>query len=179
MEVEQYFRRLSSKWGLPVVIQEFIEGEEYDVVALGDGKGEVIGSVPMKKMQITDKGKAWGGITIKDSAMENFVINIIRKLKWRGPCEIEIIKSKKKKELFLIEINPRFPAWCYLSVGAGQNLPWANVKLAKQETVEKMPPYKVGIMFLRHSEDHIYAIGDYQEITTTGELCRQSDNIPK
>ncbi len=172
MEVEQYFRQLSTKWGLPVIVQEFINGEEYDVVALGDGKGGVIGAVPMKKMQLTDKGKAWGGITIEDPAMEAFVIDIINKLKWRGPCEIEIMKSKKTKEFFLIELNPRFPAWCYLSVGAGQNLPWATVKLAMNEQVGKMPPYKVGTMFLRHSVDQIYTIADYKNITTTGELHR-------
>ena len=28
-------------------------------------------------------------------------------------------------------MNPRFPAWCYLSAGAGVNLPWAVVELAR------------------------------------------------
>ena len=172
MEAEYYFRKLSTKWGLPVVVQEFIVGEEYDVVALGDGKGGLIGAVPMKKMQLTDKGKAWGGITIDDPSMNKFVREIMGKLKWRGPCEIEVVKSKKEKEFYLIEVNPRFPAWCYLSVAAGQNLPWATVKLALAEPVEEFQACRVGTMFLRNSFDCIYPLSEYQRIITEGELRR-------
>ncbi len=171
-EAEQYFHKFSSKWGLPVVIQELVVGDEYDVVALGDGKGNLLGAVPMRKMQLTDEGKAWGGITISAPDLDQFVKEIVSKLRWRGPCEIEVIKSRKDKKYYLIEINPRFPAWCYLSVGAGQNLPWTTVKLALGEEVEKLPPYKVGTMFLRNSVDHIYPLADYQEMTTSGQLIR-------
>ena len=170
MDAENYFRKISAKWGLPVVVQEFVVGQEYDVMALGDGQGGLIGAVPMKKMQLTEKGKAWGGITIDDSAMNKCVRDIIAKLKWRGPCELEIIKSKDTGEYYLIEINPRFPAWCYLSVGAGQNLPWATVKLAMNEPVSELSPCQIGTMFLRNSIDHIYPISKYQAIMTSGEL---------
>ena len=61
------FNKLSNKWGVPVIVQEFIKGDEYNVAALGDGKGNTIGAVPMKKLYITDKGKGWAGITIDDS----------------------------------------------------------------------------------------------------------------
>ena len=71
MEAENYFRKISAKWGLPVVIQEFVVGQEYDVMALGDGRGGLIGAVPMKKIQLTENGKAWGGITIDDTAMNS------------------------------------------------------------------------------------------------------------
>lgn len=175
IEAEQYFRVLSAKWGLPVVMQEFIAGEEYDVVALGDGKGSLVGAVPMKKMQITDKGKAWAGITIEDPSMTDFIQDVIRKLKWRGPCELEIIKSRDDGKFYLIEVNPRFPAWCYLSVGAGQNLAWATVKLALAEPVRELPPYRVGTMFLRYSVDYICPLSEFQCITTTGELRRSEE----
>ena len=55
--VEQH----ASRWGYPVVLQEYVPGVEYDVAALGDGHGELLGAVPMKKLQIDDRGKAWGG----------------------------------------------------------------------------------------------------------------------
>lgn len=170
MEAENYYRKLSAKWGLPVVVQEFVFGQEYDVMALGDGQGGLIGAVPIKKIQLTEKGKAWGGITIDDKAMNKFVRDIIDKLKWRGPCELEIIKSKDTGDYHLIEINPRFPSWCYLSVGAGQNLPWATVKLAMNQPVKELSPYKIGTMFLRNSIDHIYPISKYQAIMMSGEL---------
>jgi carbamoyl-phosphate synthase large subunit len=170
MDAEYFFRKISAKWGLPVVVQEFVVGEEYDVMALGDGLGGLIGAVPIKKIQLTEKGKAWGGITIDDPAMNQCVRDIIAKLKWRGPCELEIIKSRDTGDYCLIEINPRFPAWCYLSVGAGRNLPWAAVKLAMNEPVKELSPCQTGTMFLRNSIDHIYPISKYQAIMTSGEL---------
>ena len=172
MEAEHYFRKISATWGLPVVIQEFILGSEYDVVALGDGTGGLVGAVPMKKMQLTDKGKAWGGITIEDPKMNEFIRDVMKKLSWRGPCELEIMKRHDDGQLYLIEINPRFPAWCFLAVGAGQNLQWATVKLALNMEVKPFEHYEVGTMFLRNSIDHIYPFSDYQEITTIGEIHR-------
>jgi carbamoyl-phosphate synthase large subunit len=167
---ERCFRRLADKWGLPVIVQEFIQGEEYDVAAIGDGKGGLVGAVPMRKMQLTDKGKAWGGVTIQDTNLEEFVRETIAKLKWRGPCELEVIKSQKDGSYYLIELNPRFPAWCYLTVGAGQNLPWAAVRLALNQSVEPLPPHKAGVMFLRHSIDMVYPLSHYESITTRGEI---------
>ena len=39
-QVLTYFNKISSKWGLPIIIQQFIYGSEYNVIALGDGKGK-------------------------------------------------------------------------------------------------------------------------------------------
>ena len=170
MEAESHFQRLRNKWGAPVIVQEYVPGEEYDVVAVGDGRGGLVGSVSMRKMQLTDKGKAWGGITINDPALDAFVREVVEKTRWRGPCEIEVMKARDSGDLYLLEINPRFPAWVYLSVGAGRNLPWATVRLARGEDVDPLPPAEPGVMFLRHSYDLICALADYEALTTRGEL---------
>jgi len=65
-QVKQAFHKIASKWGFPVIAQEFVKGTEVNVIALGDGKGNTIAAVPMRKQYITDKGKAWGGITLAD-----------------------------------------------------------------------------------------------------------------
>jgi len=176
IEAERLFRIISSKWGLPVVLQEFIEGDEYDVVALGDGVGSLIGAVPMKKLQLTDKGKAWAGVTVNDPMMNSFVEEIMRKLKWRGPCEFEIMKKRSDGSYYLIEINPRFPAWCYLAAGAGQNLPWAVVKLAMGTGIRPFGAYEIGMMYIRNSIDHIYPLGEYRDMTTLGEIHRNAND---
>ncbi len=162
------FNKLSSKWGVPVIIQEFVKGTEVNVVALGDGKGNTIGAVPMRKQYITDKGKAWGGITIDDNQMLKITKDIIKKTKWRGGMELEMIKTNNS-EYFLIEINPRIPAWVYLAVGAGQNLPEALVKLALGQKVEPYQKYDVGKMFVRYSYDIIMDMTKFKQLSTLGE----------
>ncbi|WP_400166810.1 ATP-grasp domain-containing protein [Fidelibacter multiformis] len=168
-QAQIYFNKIASKWGLPIVVQEYIRGTEVNVVALGDGRGNTIGAVPMKKQYITDKGKAWGGITLDDPKMLELTHDIIGQTHWRGGMELELIRTDKK-ELYLIEINPRLPAWVYLAVGAGQNLPEALVKLALGYPVEPFTDYTVGILFIRYSYDMICPLGDFQSLTTRGEL---------
>lgn len=164
-----YFHKMAAKWGLPVILQEFIEGTEVNVIALGDGKGNVISAVPMRKQYITDKGKAWGGITIEDKILLDLVHKVISQTKWRGGMELELIRTSNDK-VYILEINPRLPAWVYLAVGAGQNIPEALVKLALGMPVEPFKTYDIGKMFIRYSYDMIVDIEKFSLLVTHGEL---------
>lgn len=168
-QARMYFQKISAKWGLPVIVQEFVTGTEVNVVALGDGTGRTVGAVPMRKQYITDKGKAWGGITLDDPALLGLAHSVIRQTRWRGGMELELIRTDKN-ELWLIEINPRLPAWVYLAVGAGQNLPEALVLLALGKEVPAFTTYDVGKMFIRFSWDMICDLREFEKLATLGEL---------
>jgi carbamoyl-phosphate synthase large subunit len=163
------FRRMQAKWGLPVVVQEFIAGDEYNVCALGDG-ARTIGAVAMKKLYVTDKGKGWSGITINDPALLEIAQKTIAALQWRGGIELEFIRERETNSYYLLEINPRFPAWVYLAVGAGQNLPAALVDLITGAAVTPFEKYSVGKMFVRYSWDHITDIAQFESLTVHGAL---------
>jgi carbamoyl-phosphate synthase large subunit len=164
-----YFSMMSAKWGFPVIVQEFITGTEVNVIALGDGEGNLVAAVPMRKQYITDKGKAWGGITIEDPSMLDLAKKIVSQTRWKGGLELELIRTSENK-LFLIEINPRIPAWVYLAVGAGQNIPEALLKLTLGIKVEPFSRYEVGKMFVRYSYDMIVDLELFSKLTTAGEL---------
>ncbi len=169
MQVTGYFNKISAQWGVPIIIQEFVKGTEVNVVALGDGKGNTIGAVPMRKQYITDKGKAWGGITLNDEKLIKITHDLIAKTEWRGGMELEIIKTSDNK-YYVIEINPRIPAWVYLAVGAGQNLPEALINLALNKKVEPFKTYDFGKMFIRYSYDMIGDISQFEQISIKGEI---------
>jgi carbamoyl-phosphate synthase large subunit len=168
-QVINHFNKISAKWGLPVIVQEFIKGTEVNVVALGDGLGNTIAAVPMRKQFITDKGKAWSGITLSDQEMLRITKDLISQTKWRGGMELEMIKTNSG-EYFMIEINPRIPAWVYLAVGAGQNIPEALVKLAMGKSVQPFNSYKVGKMFIRYSWDLLGDIQEFEQLSIFGEI---------
>jgi carbamoyl-phosphate synthase large subunit len=168
-QVKQAFHKLAAKWGLPVIAQEFVKGTEVNVIALGDGKGNTIAAVPMRKQYITDKGKAWGGITLADEKMMELTRMLIQKTKWKGGMELELIKTNNG-EYYLIEINPRIPAWVYLAVGAGQNIPDALLKLALGWDVKPMTSYKIGKMFVRYSYDMIVDLEKFAAISMNKEI---------
>lgn len=164
-----YFQKISAKWGLPIIIQQFVTGNEVNVTAIGDGKGNCMGAVPMRKLYITDKGKAWAGVSLEDSTLMDIAHNVIAKSKWKGGCELEFIKSKEG-EYFLLEMNPRFPAWVYLAKGCGQNHPETLLKIALGIEVEAQKEYESGKLFIRYSMDLIVNMKEFEQISTQGEL---------
>jgi carbamoyl-phosphate synthase large subunit len=163
------FARIRTEWGLPIIVQEYIEGDEFNIAALGDGQGGTVGAVAMRKTFITDKGKGWAGVTIYDADLLDMSRAIIEKLKWTAGLELEFVKSRRSGEYYLLEINPRFPAWIYLATAAGQNLPAACVELALGKKVTPFTSYQIGKMFIRCSWDLIADMQRFEDLTTSGE----------
>ena len=123
----------------------------------------------MRKQYITDKGKAWGGISIDEDEILEMTRHFVGSTKWRGGFELELIKDFSNT-FYLLEVNPRMPAWIYLSVGVGQNIPEALVRLALGEKTEPYTDFEVGKMFIRYSYDMIVDVEEFHTISTTGEI---------
>jgi len=168
-QAEKAFYKLQAKWGLPVIIQEYITGTEVNIAALGDGKGNAISVIPMRKLYITDKGKAWAGITIDDQMLIGQAEKFIKATNWRGGCELEIMLTSDRKP-YIMEVNPRFPAWIYLSAAAGQNQPASLVKLAIGQKVNRFETFTVGKVFIRYSWDMVIDVAEFHRLSGTGEL---------
>jgi carbamoyl-phosphate synthase large subunit len=177
-QARMYFNKISSKWGLPIIIQQFIAGSEYNVVGLGDGKGNTIAAVPMRKQFITDKGKAWAGVSIDEKNLLELTRRFVSATKWKGGFELELMKGHDGK-YFLLEINPRIPAWVYLAVGCGQNIPEALVKLALGKKVEPWRTYHTGKMFVRYSYDLIIDMQEFEKISTLGGIIKHNQSWKK
>jgi carbamoyl-phosphate synthase large subunit len=168
-QAQKAFYQLSAKWGFPVIVQEFIKGTEINIAALGDGEGNCLSIIPMRKLYITDKGKAWAGITIEDADLLDLAGQFAKATNWSGGFELEIMRDANGK-LFIMEVNPRFPAWIYLTAGAGQNQPATLVKLLMGETIVPFEEYQVGKMFVRYAWDHITDVSEFQQLSAFGEL---------
>ncbi len=168
-QAEKAFYKLQAKWGLPIIVQEFINGTEINIAALGDGEGNTISVIPMRKLYITDKGKAWAGITLDDAQYIELARKFIKATKWRGGCELEIMQTADGKP-YIMEVNPRFPAWIYLTAAAGQNQPASLVKMALGQKIVPFKEYEVGKIFVRYAWDLITDIREFQQISGTGEL---------
>lgn len=161
------FRHIAAEWGLPVLAQRFVAGEEYNLTAVGDGEGAMLGEVMMKKRAITSKGKAWAGIVTNDEALAEVARKLISTLKWKGPLEVEVMRDAAG-EYQLIEINPRFPAWIYLSQGVGRNLPAVLLELALQRTPHVLPAPKPGTMFIRYAQETIVHLAEFESMMIRG-----------
>jgi carbamoyl-phosphate synthase large subunit len=168
-QAEAAFAQLQARWGLPLLAQRFVAGQELNVAGLADGRGHCLSAVAMRKLTITDKGKAWAGITIEDESLTELAHQFARASQWRGGFELELLRTAAG-ELFVLEINPRFPAWVYLTAAAGHNQPAALLRLALGEAVEPFGEVTVGKMFVRYAWDLVADYGDFQQIAGLGEL---------
>lgn len=167
-ELYQAFEDIFHVWGGPILVQESVVGEEYNIVGLGDGKGGLIGSCPIRKMLRTSAGKGFAGIVVADPEIDDMVGRIIAALRWNGPFELEFIKVPGRPHA-VFEMNPRFPAWVDFPSQIGCNLPARLI-----ETLLKIPPVPLrqctaGQMFIRHSVDIVTDISEIAHMATTGE----------
>jgi carbamoyl-phosphate synthase large subunit len=168
-QVETYFHKLNAKWGLPVIIQEFVNGTEIDIAGLGDGKGNLVGAIPMRKLYITSNGKGWSGVVLGDDNLVEMARKFVKASKWKSGFELELMRTEDEK-YYVMEVNPRFPAWIFTTAAAGQNLPAALVKLVLKMPIKYFTEYEVGKMFVRYSWDLITDISEFHQLSTTGEL---------
>jgi carbamoyl-phosphate synthase large subunit len=170
------FHTTVAEWGFPIIVQACVpaaDREERNVVALGDGKGGLLGAVGMKKLAFTEKGKGWAGITIRDPELIAIAERFVHATQWRGPFELEVVLARNGT-YYVIEINPRFPAWVYLAASAGLNLPRRAVALATGDDFLPSSDYSVGTMFVRISLDQIANVADLERVVMNGEWRHRS-----
>jgi carbamoyl-phosphate synthase large subunit len=164
------YHRYVATWGVPVIVQKHVRGEEYNVAALGDGTGRTVGAVAMRKMALTEQGKAWAGVTVFDQELLDTTHRIIGELRWRGGIEVELMRESGTGTLHVMEINPRFPAWIHLATAAGQNLASAAVRLALGRSVPTFSSYRVGLRFVRITLDQTGDLTTFGALSTRGQV---------
>ena len=123
-----YAKIFNSRWGGGAILQEKVEGEEYDVSMVAREDGSCASFLPMKKLGVNQRGKGIIGTPVNDPNLISHAQKILKKLHWKGPLELEFIKSNNTNKYNLIEINPRFPSWILLSQFAGINQPLTVLK---------------------------------------------------
>ena len=114
---------LSKVWSTQrLFLQAHVGGYEESVM-LSAYKGELLGAVSMRKREITPEGKTWAGDI--DEVSPEFLAplrEMVRALGWTGGGELEMVRDPAG-QLWLLEMNPRFPAWVHGATIAGHNLP--------------------------------------------------------
>ena len=121
---------LSQVWNTErLFLQAHVSGYEESVM-LCAYKGELLGCVRMRKRELTEEGKTWAGdVSEVDESFAAPLRRIIHDLNWTGGGELEMVRDLEG-QLWLLEWNPRFPAWVHGATIAGTNLPALLVERA-------------------------------------------------
>jgi len=169
-EADGYFNKLAAKWGFPIIVQQFIKGQEYDVIGCGDGTGQNMGLFAIKKMTTTALGKVWNAVSIRNEKLLEACHRLLEHLSWRGGFEFEVLVSDDTGDIYLLEINPRFPAWVYMSAACGINLPERMVRFLLDMEYDSHSDYQSGKIMIRYTNEILKDISDFEKVTSYGEL---------
>ena len=130
---------LSRVWSTErLFLQAHVTGYE-ESVTLCAYKGSLLGCVHMRKRELTEEGKTWAGDV--NEVPEEFAAplrGIVRELNWTGGAELEMVRDAEG-QLWLLEWNPRFPAWIHGAAIAGRNLPALLVEGATGAAARRSP----------------------------------------
>ena len=166
-EAIEHFYTISNEWGFPILLQQMVSGEEINLVGVGDGEGNLVGAVSIKKLTTTSLGKIWSGVTIHNEELMNTAKEFVKATNWRGAFELECIASRDG--IYMIEINPRFPAWVHFATEVGVNLPEMVVKLANGEKVEPKLDFPIQKMYVRYVEERVVDFSEFLNLLNKKE----------
>lgn len=169
-EAEVVYYRMAARWGYPVLAQQMVHGEEFDICAVADDAGEPVAMIPIRKTVLSQAGKAIGAEVVDCPPALAEGRRILKALRWRGPLEIELMREHSSGRFFLIEINARFPAWIGICGQTGVNLPDLLVRLALGEELPRERQPRIGTAFLRSSRTTLSRVEDLGALMACGHL---------
>jgi diaminopimelate decarboxylase len=130
-----------------VSYQQHIRGTE-ESICFAAINGKLIDAVHMQKRITTSEGKTWSGkISALSDSQRSILSHAIAKIDWTGGGELELIRDEAD-QYWLMEFNPRFPAWIYGATIAGHNLPALLVQ-AKTGSIPSKPAIPISAEFTR------------------------------
>ncbi len=120
---ERTREHLKTNWKTSkLFIQRHGAGTE-EPIARAAYQGKSLGAAHLQKRQLTPEGKTWAGhVSPLPPEEAQQLAEIIRDLNWTGGGELEYVRDSDGNR-WIIECNPRFPAWIYGAAMAGLNLP--------------------------------------------------------
>jgi len=127
-----------------MVVQEYLEGEEFTTDVLADFDGRVFAVVPRQRLE-TKSGISYKGRTCHDEQLIQWGCRIAEVLNIRGPANIQCMVSGEHLSYF--EVNPRFSGGLPLTIAAGVNGPlWILRLTTGQQAPSTLLPFQPLVM---------------------------------
>lgn len=160
-ELKSAFKRLDRDHDSAIMAQEMIPGGEGSIHLFATifDKDQNMRTTFMSRSLRTkypNGGPGLVGEPIHDEELKNNAQKLLKSINgWYGPVNVEFKRDNRDDTLKLLEINPRYWGYSYLSTAAGINFPYIIVKLAMGEPVEDVHNYRTDIVTMRSNEDKV------------------------
>lgn len=138
------------------LIQEFFEHcKEYTVDAYIDMEGKVLTTVPRERLEIMG-GESTKSLTCRNQLLENFTKDVIKKLKLRGPVNVQFLHDLDSDKYLLMEVNPRLGSGVICSVLAGAPITDYILQESKGLPLKPCDDWKDHTLMARYMKEAIF-----------------------
>lgn len=132
-----------------LIIQEFLDGQEYGIDVYTDFISKEIISVFVKKKIRMRSGETDKAVSVKDEKLFNIINRFVNKLGTVGPIDIDVFEVNG--EYYLSEVNPRFGGGHLLAYECGDNYPrYIKNNLNVIENKTNIGNYEENIYMIKH-----------------------------
>ncbi|MFL6262265.1 MAG: hypothetical protein ACJ76Y_21420 [Thermoanaerobaculia bacterium] len=122
-ELRRQIRALEAHWPLDTIfIQQHVVGTERSFT-FAAYDGQLLGAVEVEKRSVTAQGKTWAAsVSLPTADVLERLSGFIHDTRWTGGGEVEFVRGMDGRD-WLIDLNPRFPAYIHGITLCGHNLP--------------------------------------------------------
>ncbi len=127
-EFQEKRHQLSKAWATNnLFLQAHVSGYE-ESISFSAYNGELLDCIRMRKRDLTELSKTWAGdVSEVEGEMLESLREMVRRINWTGGAELEMVRDADD-HLWLLEVNPRYPAWIHGATITGRNIPAALVE---------------------------------------------------
>lgn len=122
-ELRRQIAALEAHWPLEdIFVHQHVSGLERSIT-FAAYNGRLLDIVEVEKRSVTSQGKTWAAAVMAPAAdVRERIASLVTDLRWTGGGEAEFIRDAAGED-WLIDFNPRFPAYIYGVTLCGHNLP--------------------------------------------------------
>ncbi|MCK8816295.1 ATP-grasp domain-containing protein [Natroniella sulfidigena] len=141
--------KLLLKHNEELLIQEYMDGQEYGVDVYVDIISQEIISIFLKKKIRMRAGETDKAVSIKNKKLFNLIKEFIEKLGVVGQADIDVFVVDG--EFYISEVNPRFGGGCLIAYECGENSPQYIINNLKGiENKPNIGSYEENMYMIRH-----------------------------
>ncbi len=133
-----------------LLIQEFIPGQEYTLDILADLEGQVLSVVPRVRLEVRAGEVSKSRTVYRRDLIEQGKF-IVEKLGAIGPVTVQCIDNGK--DVYWLEVNPRFGGGVPLAIQAGVDYPLLLYQMTKKRKIQPfLGEYNHNLTMLRYDQ---------------------------
>lgn len=164
-ELKQIYEQIK-QFSETFLLQEYIPGSDdciYSFHSYYDKNSNPLGFYIGRKIRTypKDSGVSTYLELVKEPKLAEISMEILRRLKFKGPVKLDFKKDKNRNSFYLLEINPRFNLWHYLGTICGVNLPLIAYNDLTGNASAHTNGYRTGVKWLSFGNDLRAFIRDY------------------